>query len=163
MSELMVIGYDDPETARRAYATVQELHRHRVISVSGLAVVSVDTQGETHVDTPSRLIGPSAAAGAVWGMVFGVLFLLPGVGLVAGAAVGGLLGKLGKSGVDDAFRRRVQDLLTPGHAALAIMGLMVSEERFADAMRPHGGTVLKTSLRAAEESELAEQLGGSQL
>ncbi|MFD9407943.1 DUF1269 domain-containing protein [Streptomyces sp. NPDC059989] len=161
MSELIVIGYDHPETARQAYATVQELHRDHVISVSGLAVVSVDAEGETHVDTPSRLIGPSAAAGAVWGMVFGVLFLLPGVGLVAGAAVGGLLGKLGKSGVDDSFRRQVQDLLKPGSAAVAIMGLMVSEDRFTDAMRRHGGTVLQTSLGAAEENELAEQLAGS--
>ncbi|MBT2450544.1 DUF1269 domain-containing protein [Streptomyces sp. ISL-43] len=163
MSELLVIGYDDPETARRAYTTVRGLHRDRVISASGLAVVSVDAQGETHVDTPSRLIGPSAAAGAVWGIVFGVLFLLPGVGLVAGAAVGGLLGKLGKSGVDEEFRRRVQDLLKPGSAAVAIMGLMVSEDRFADAMRQHGGTVLKTSLADAEETELAEQLAGSLL
>ncbi|MFF1412064.1 DUF1269 domain-containing protein [Streptomyces sp. NPDC058289] len=161
MSELMVIGYEDPETARRAYATVQELHRDHVVSVSGLAVVSVDVQGETHVDTPSRLIGPSAAAGAVWGIVFGVLFLLPGVGFVTGAAVGGLLGKLGKSGVDEEFRRRVQDLLKPGSAAVAIMGLIVSEDRFSEAMRQHGGTVLQTSLGAAEESELAEQLAGS--
>ncbi|MFD9307878.1 DUF1269 domain-containing protein [Streptomyces sp. NPDC060048] len=162
MSELMVIGYDDPETARRAYTTVQELHRDRVISVSGLAVVSVDAQGETHVDAPSRLIGPSVAAGAVWGIVFGVLFLLPAVGFVAGAAVGGLLGKLGKSGVDDEFRRRVQDLLQPGSAAVAVMGLMVSQDRFTDAMRRHGGTVLQTSLGSAEERELAEQFAGSQ-
>lgn len=162
MSELMVIGYDDPETARQAYATVQELHRDHVISVSGLAVVSVDAQGETHVDTPSRLIGPSAAAGAVWGMVFGVLFLLPGVGLVAGAAVGGILGKLVKSGIDERFRGQVQDLLKPGTAAVAVMGLVAAEDSFTEAMQRHGGTVLKTSLDATEERELAEQLAGSQ-
>lgn len=158
MAELIVIGYDDPRVAERAFATVQDLQRDYVVHLNGLAVVSVDAEGRTHVDTSSRVVGVSAASGALWGAIFGILFLLPGVGLLTGAALGGLVGKLSKSGVDDRFRQQVEDLLKPGSAAVVIMASKVTEDKFTLAMQPHGGTVLKTSLSDEDEKELAEQL-----
>ncbi|MFF5763624.1 DUF1269 domain-containing protein [Streptomyces tanashiensis] len=162
MAELIVIGYDDPHVAEQAFATVQDLQRDYVVHLNGLAVVSVDADGATHVDTSSRIIGVSAASGAMWGAIFGLLFLLPGVGLLTGAALGGLVGKLSKSGVDEQFRRQVADLLKPGSAAVVIMASKLTEDKFTVEMRPHGGTVLKTSLSDEDEKELAEQLAGPQ-
>ncbi|MET7756433.1 DUF1269 domain-containing protein [Streptomyces sp. NPDC005389] len=162
MAELIVIGYDDPHVAEQAYGTVHELQRDYVVHLNGLAVVSVDADGSTHVDTDSRVVGVSATSGAVWGAIFGLLFLLPGVGLLTGAALGGLVGKISKSGVDDRFRQQVEDLLKPGSAAVVIMASKVTDDKFTVAMRPHGGTVLKTSLSDEDEKELAEQLAGPQ-
>ncbi|WP_405851597.1 DUF1269 domain-containing protein [Streptomyces sp. NBC_00090] len=162
MSELIVIGYDDRGVADAAFATVQDLQRDYVVHLNGLAVVSVDDDGRTHVDTTSRIVGVSAASGALWGAIFGILFLLPGVGLVTGAAVGGLVGRLSKSGVDEQFREQVRDLLKPGSAAVVVMASKITDDKFTAAMRPHGGTVLKTSLSDADEKELAEQLTGAQ-
>ncbi|MFE5659609.1 DUF1269 domain-containing protein [Streptomyces sp. NPDC056431] len=162
MAELIVIGYDDPRVAEQAYDTVQELQRDYVVHLNGLAIVSVDADGSTHVDTDSRVVGVSATSGAVWGAIFGLLFLLPGVGLLTGAALGGLVGKISKSGVDDRFRQQVEDLLKPGSAAVVIMASKVTDDKFTVAMRPHGGTVLKTSLSDEDEKELAEQLAGPQ-
>ncbi|MFE4307723.1 DUF1269 domain-containing protein [Streptomyces sp. NPDC056891] len=162
MAELIVIGYDDPRVAEQAYDTVQELQRDYVVHLNGLAIVSVDADGSTHVDTDSRVVGVSATSGAVWGAIFGLLFLLPGVGLLTGAALGGLVGKISKSGVDDRFRQQVVDLLKPGSAAVVIMASKVTDDKFTVAMRPHGGTVLKTSLSDEDEKELAEQLAGPQ-
>jgi uncharacterized membrane protein len=125
-------------------------------------VVSVDADGRTHVDTTSRIVGVSAASGALWGAIFGILFLLPGLGLLTGAALGGLVGRLSKSGVDDRFRQQVGDLLKPGAAAVVIMASKVTDDKFTMAMRPHGGTVLKTSLSDEDEKELADQLAGPQ-
>lgn len=162
MAELFVIGYDDPDVAEQAFATVQELQRDYVVHLNGLAVVAVDDEGRTHVDTSSRIVGVSAASGALWGAIFGILFLVPGVGLLTGAALGGLVGKLSKSGVDDRFRQQVGDLLKPGTAAVVIMASKVTDDKFTAAMRRHGGTVLKTSLSDEDEQELAEQLAGRQ-
>ncbi|MFE5716677.1 DUF1269 domain-containing protein [Streptomyces sp. NPDC056501] len=162
MSELIVIGYDDPAVAEEAFGTVQELQRDYVVHLNGLAVVSVDADGGTHVDTASRIVGVSAASGALWGAIFGILFLLPGLGLLTGAALGGLVGKLSKAGVDDRFREQVRDLLKPGTAAVVIMASKITDDKFTVAMRPHGGTVLKTSLSDEDEKELAEQLAGPQ-
>ncbi|MFB7588410.1 DUF1269 domain-containing protein [Streptomyces sp. NPDC056169] len=162
MSELIVIGYDDPDVAEKAFGTVQELQRDYVVHLNGLAIVSVDADGRTHVDTTSRIVGVSAASGALWGAIFGILFLLPGVGLLTGAALGGLVGKLSKSGVDERFREQVRDLLKPGSAAVVIMASKITDDKFTAAMQPHGGTVLKTSLSDEDEKELAEQLAGPQ-
>ncbi|SDO82898.1 DUF1269 domain-containing protein [Actinacidiphila guanduensis] len=159
MSELIVIGYGDHKTADDAYNAVQRLQKDYVVNLNGLAVVTVDDEGKTHVDTPNRIVGVSAASGALWGMIFGILFLVPGLGLLAGAAMGGLFGKLGKSGIDDQFRDQVQQMLTPGSAAVVIMASKITEDKFADAMQPYGGRLLKTSLNEDNEKELAEHLG----
>ncbi|MEW2522893.1 DUF1269 domain-containing protein [Actinacidiphila alni] len=162
MSELIVIGYDDHAVAENAYSAVQTLQNDYVVNLTGLAIVSVDEDGKTHVDTPSKIVGVSAASGALWGMVFGILFLVPGLGLLMGAAMGGLLGKLGKTGIDDQFRGQVQALLKPGTTAVVIMATKITEDKFADAMQPYGGTLLKTSLSDEDEQELSEHLAGAE-
>ncbi|MFB7512101.1 DUF1269 domain-containing protein [Streptomyces sp. NPDC056144] len=161
MSELIVIGYDDHAVATEAFKAVQQLRDDDVVELDGLAVVRVDADGETHVDTPrkSEKVAISATAGAVWGMVLGIVILTPGIGVV-GAAVGGLIGKLNQVGVDGKFRKKVGELLAPGSAAVVVMASRITEDRFAAAMEAFGGTVLKTSLSEESERELAEQLAG---
>ncbi|MFE5833113.1 DUF1269 domain-containing protein [Streptomyces sp. NPDC056488] len=161
MSELIVIGYEDHAVAREAFKAVQQLRADHVVELNGLAVVRVDPDGETHVDTPAKTeeIALSATAGALWGLVFGMIVLTPGIGVV-GAALGGLIGKLNQMGVDRGFRQKVSDLLAPGSAAVVIMASKITEDRFAAAMEPFGGTVLKTSLSEESERELSEQLTG---
>ncbi|MEU6881552.1 DUF1269 domain-containing protein [Streptomyces sp. NPDC046712] len=163
MSELIVIGYDERSVANDAFRTVQELEKSHVVELAGLAVVSVDQDGETHVDTPrkSEKTAISATAGALWGLVLGILVLTPGLGVV-GAALGGLIGKLNQMGVDKGFRDKVQSLLKPGSAAVVIMASKITEDKFATAMQPYGGTVLKTSLTEENEKELVEQLAGAE-
>ncbi|KQX11698.1 hypothetical protein ASC82_17675 [Streptomyces sp. Root431] len=161
MSELIVIGYDDHAVATKAFKAVQQLRDDHVVELNGLAVVRVDADGETHVDTPKRSeeVAISATAGALWGMVLGIVILTPGIGVV-GAALGGLIGKLNQMGVDGRFRKKVEELLEPGSAAVVVMASKITEDRFAAAMEAYGGTVLKTSLSEESERELAEQLAG---
>ena len=120
MSDLIVIGYEDKDVARRAYEEVLRLQGDFIVDLRGLAIVNVDSDGKTHVDTPQRVVGMSAARGALWGLLFGVLFFVPGLALVGGA-MGALFGKLAKTGINEQFRGRVQDLLAPGHSAVVIM------------------------------------------
>ncbi len=160
MSELIIIGYDDHDAAKRAYDQVQVLQRDYVVDLSGLALVTVDAEGKNHVETPSKIVGVSAASGALWGTLLGILFLVPVVGLIVGGALGALFGSLDKSGIDNAFRARVQSMLSPGKAAVVIMANKITEDKFASAMQPYGGEVLQTSLSEDDERELAAELGG---
>ncbi len=162
MSELIILGYDDHATAQRAYERVQGLQRDFVVDLSGLAVVRVDPDGKRHVDTPARLVGASAASGALWGWLFGLLFLAPGLGLLIGGALGALNGRLAQAGVGRAFQDRVEAMLSPGRAAVILMARKITEDKFAAAMSEFGGTVLQTSLSEADEKELAEDLAGAQ-
>jgi uncharacterized membrane protein len=161
MSELIILGYDDHATAQRAYERVLDLQRDFVVDLSGLAVVRVDADGKQHVDTPARVVGASATSGALWGWIFGLLFLAPGLGFLIGGALGALSGKLGQAGVDRAFQARVADLLSPGRAAVVLMAKKVTEDKFGSAMSEFGGSVLQTSLSEQDEKELAEDLAAS--
>jgi uncharacterized membrane protein len=157
MSDLIVIGYDNPLAARQAYEQVQRLQREFIVDLRGLAIVDVDMDGKTHVDTPKRIVGTSAVSGALFGLLIGLLFFVPGMVLLGGA-VGALMGTLSKSGVDADFRDRVEHLIEPGHSAVVIMAAKITEDKFGPAMQPFGGTLLKTSLSESDERELAEEL-----
>ena len=153
MSDLIVIGYEDHQTARRAYDEVQRLQQDFIVDLRGLAIVDVDHDGKTHVDTPKRIIGTSAVSGALFGMLLGLLFFVPGMALLGGA-VGALMGVLSKSGIDAQFRDRVEHLIEPGHSAVVIMAAKITEDKFGPAMQQFGGTVLKTSLSNEAEQRL---------
>ncbi|MGV8964777.1 MAG: DUF1269 domain-containing protein [Cellulomonas sp.] len=158
MSELIVIGYDDQNVATQAYNQVTTLQKDFVVQLTGLAIVRMDASGKSHVETPAKIVGVSAASGALWGMIIGLLFLVPFVGLALGGAMGALMGKLGKSGVNDEFRSQVQSMLKPGGAAVVVMASKITDDKFAEAMKQYGGTLLKTSLSEADEKELAGEL-----
>jgi uncharacterized membrane protein len=161
MSELIVFGYADHDTARKAYEQVLTLQRDHVVDLAGLAVVTVDADGKSHVDTPARIVGGSSAAGALWGMLFGILFLMPAAGALIGGAMGALMGRLGKSGVDASFRERVDSMLSPGRAAVVIMATKLTRDKFTAAMQPYGGEVLQTSLSDEDERQLTEGLASA--
>src|SRR6478609_4942925 len=157
MSELIVIGYDNPVQARSAYDEVLAIQSDYI----GVAIVTVDAEGKSHVENPQKIVGVGAASGALWGMLIGVLFFVPFLGAALGGAMGALFGKLAKSGVNDTFRQQVQELLQPGKAAVVIMAEKITEDKFADRMAPYGGTLLKTSLSEADERELAHDLAAT--
>ena len=159
MSDLIVIGYENQQTARQAYVEVQRLQQDFIVELRGLAIVDVDADGKTHVDTPKRIIGSSVATGAIFGLLLSLLFFIPGMVLLGGA-IGALMGTFNKSGIDAEFRHQVEHLLQPGHSAVVIMASKITEDKFATAMQPFGGTILKTSLSDEDEKELAEELAG---
>ena len=161
MSELIVIGYDNHEQATSAYNEVLAMQGDFVVELQGLAIVNVDAEGKSHVETPQKIVGMSAASGALWGMLIGLLFFVPFFGLALGGLMGALFGKLGKTGVNEEFRSQVQSLLEPGKAAVVIMAEKITEDKFADRMAPYGGTLLKTSLSEADERELAHDLSAT--
>ena len=136
MSELIVIGYDNPVQARSAYDEVITLQSDFIANVRGLAIVTVDDQGKSHVETPQKIVGIGAASGALWGMLIGLLFFVPFLGAALGGALGALFGKLAKSGINDTFRQQVQELLQPGKAAVVIMAEKITEDKSPTAWPP---------------------------
>jgi uncharacterized membrane protein len=158
MSDLIIIGYDDHDTAKKAFERIIELQNDHIVDLTGLAVVTVDEDGKSHVDTPGKVVSSSAASGALWGALFGLLVLAPAAGALIGGAMGAVIGRLGKSGINEAFRQRVNSMLAPGRAAVVVMSSRRTEDKFAEGIRPFGGELLQTSLSHEQEKELAEDL-----
>jgi uncharacterized membrane protein len=158
MAELVVIGYPDERTAERSLAALGTLQHDLVIDLAGAAVVVADAEGNVKMSSPTHATGAGAASGALWGMIFGLLFLIPVAGLVIGGAMGALFGKMGDIGIKKEFVEQVRDLLKPNTAALVIMYRKVTPDKAIAAIAPFGGTVLKSSLSTETEQALDEAL-----
>jgi uncharacterized membrane protein len=74
-----------------------------------------------------------------------------------------LIAALGASGdlaIKDDFKQRVRDLVQPGTSALLVIVRKATPDRFLEALRPYGGTVLQTSLTHESEQKLMKALHG---
>lgn len=165
MSDIIVIGYSDQAVAEQAGAQVEELGRLGALKLSGLALLRVDENGHSHldIDSPSKIAGFTAPAGAVFGAVLGFLVFAPlgaVVGGAIGAGAGGVWGTLRQHGINDQFRRGVEKSLVPGSAALIVMATGIDDARFAEELSAFGGHVIRTSLDDETEQELVDQLTG---
>ncbi|HEY2522310.1 MAG TPA: DUF1269 domain-containing protein [Streptosporangiaceae bacterium] len=163
MSDLIVIGYPDEDTAERAWRELTQLQRDYLVDLDDAAIIRRDRNGKLHVTTPAHhAVAWGTLSGMFWGVVLGLLLLgplAPVVG-VAGGIVGAAMGAGTDLGIKDDFRQRVQELVQPGTSALLVIARKVTTDRFVEALRPYGGTVLKTSLPHDAEQQLMKALHG---
>ena len=103
-----------------------------------------------------------ATWGAFWGLLFGALFFVPVLGMVVGGAMGALFGGMAKAGLNKEFLARVRDSIKPGTSALFMVIEKVTPDKVIEALKPYGGTVLRTSLSADAEQKLREAMQGEE-
>lgn len=163
MSDLIVIGYPDEQTAQRVWDELTKLERDYLVDLEDAAIVRRDRDGKLHVTTPAHhAVAWGTLSGMFWGVLLGLLMLgplAPVVG-VAGGIVGAAIGAGTDLGIKDDFRERVQDLVQPGTSALMVIVRRVTMDKFLEALRPYGGTVLRTSLSHDAEQQLMKALHG---
>ena len=162
MSTLVAIGYPDETTATAAADEAQRLAKDLIIQPDAIAVVRRDTEGKFHVTTTHHMVGSGAVMGMFWGFLFGLLFFIPVLGMAVGAGLGGLMGKMAKTGIDKQFEEQVRELMQPGTSALFLVVEQVTTDRAVAALSRFGGTVLKSSLSIEAEKELQEALHGTE-
>jgi uncharacterized membrane protein len=91
-------------------------------------------------------------------MLIGLIFLVPVGGLIIGAVMGALSGKLSDYGIDDKFARNVSEKLEPGKAALFLMIRKVTAEKVIPAMSKFGGEILTSNISPEAEARLQAAL-----
>ncbi|MGP1517557.1 MAG: DUF1269 domain-containing protein [Ottowia sp.] len=118
MNKIIVTLFDQETQAARLLNSLAQLHRDGRITVYGTAVFTKNADGKI---SPKQIQGDNTAtwSGALLG---GLLGALAGpVGLLAGAALGGLGGSLvdlADAGIDVRFADDVAKVLTPGKVAV---------------------------------------------
>jgi uncharacterized membrane protein len=163
MSDLIVIGYPDEETAEKVWGELVKLQHDFLVDLEDAAVIRRDRKGKLHVTTPAHhAVAWGTFSGLFWGVLTGLIFLFPLAPLtgLAGGIMGAALGAAGNLGVKDEFRQRVQDLVQPGTSAIMVIVRKVTPDKFLEAIRPYGGTVLQTSLPHDAEQQLMKALHG---
>jgi uncharacterized membrane protein len=163
MSDLIVIGYPDEETATNVWQELIKLERDYLIDLEDAAIIRRDRKGKLHVTTPAHHAAAwGSLSGLFWGTLLGLIFLFPLAPLVgvAGGLMGAALGAAGDLGIKDEFKQRVQDLVQPGTSAIFVVLRKATPDKFLEALQPYGGTVLRTSLTHDAEQQLMKALHG---
>jgi uncharacterized membrane protein len=166
MSDLIVIGYPDEKTAQNVWGELVKLERDYLVDLEDAAIIRRDHKGKLHITTPAHhSVAWGSFSGLFWGVLIGLLFLFPLAPLVgvAGGIMGTALGAAENLGIKDDFKRRVQDMLEPGTSAILVILRKATYDKFVEALRPYGGTILRTSLSHEAEQELMKILHGEDL
>ena len=163
MSDLIVIGYPDEKTAQNAWEELVKLEREYLVDLEDAAIIRRDHKGKLHITTPAHhAVALGSFSGLFWGVLIGLLFLFPLAPLVgvAGGIMGAALGAAENLGIKDDFKQRVQDMLEPGTSAILVILRKATYDKFVEALRPYGGTILRTSLSHEAERQLMKILHG---
>jgi uncharacterized membrane protein len=163
MSDLIVIGYPNEGTAQDVWEELAKLEHDYLVDLEDAAIIRRDLKGKLHVTTPAHhAVAWGSFSGLFWGVLLGLLFLFPLAPLVgvAGGVMGAVLGVAENLGIKDDFKQRVQDMLEPGTSAILAILRKATYDKFVEALRPYGGTVLRTSLSRDAEQQLMKILHG---
>ena len=122
METLTVWTFDAPPLAGEALPRCVALARAGRIAVDDAAlVVWEDGRRKPSLTHLGALTGPGALWAGFWGVLLGLIFLVPLAGPAFGAAAGAFASSLADLGVEDDFVKRVRDAVTPGTSALFVI------------------------------------------
>ena len=150
MSDLVVLALDTEIGAEEMRDELVRLQKEHLITLSDAAVVVRQQDGHVKVKQAVSLVGVGAMGGAFWGLLIGILFWMPWLGMIIGAASGALAGRFSDVGVDDEFIEQVGSTVQPGNSALFLLVEKVTHDKvITDLMKFKNVKVLKTSLSGA--------------
>ncbi|NVD38255.1 hypothetical protein BLJAPNOD_03554 [Ensifer sp. M14] len=158
MSDLIAVVYPTEAKAEEVRQRLFELQKEYLIKV-GDAVIATKTEGgKIKLNQMVNMTAAGAASGSFWGLLIGVLFLNPLVGVAVGAASGAIGGALTDVGINDAFMKDLAANLQPGNGALFVLIKEMTADKVLKELAPYGGVVLKTSLDETKEQVLRDAL-----
>jgi uncharacterized membrane protein len=99
-----------------------------------------------------------AATGSFWGLLVGLLFMNPILGVAVGAASGALGGALTDFGIQDQFMKELASSVKPGDAVLFLLIKHMTADKVLAEIKDKGGVVLKTSFDEKKEQLLRDTL-----
>jgi uncharacterized membrane protein len=134
-------------------AEIKSLQTEQLISVSDAATVIRRPDRNIKIEQATSLVGSGTLGGAFWGMLVGVIFYMPWLGMASSAT---RAGKLSDYGIDDNFIKDVGVTIGPGQSALFLIVSSMAEDRVIALLSRHKATLLRTNLTQEDESKLRE-------
>ena len=162
MSELFALAFKTETGASEMLDTIKSLQKQQLITVSDAATVVRKPDGKVKVNQAVSLVGAGALGGAFWGMLIGLLFWMPWLGLAVGAVTGAISGKLSDYGIDDSFIKEVGEKVEPGGSALFLMVEKATGDKVMEELSKFEVEVLQTSLSREDEEKLKAAFGAGE-
>jgi uncharacterized membrane protein len=117
--DVVIAAYLIPDLARDDFDALVKLVEDKDLEVEGVALVTVDPDGNITVDETGDHLGRKGLKiGGGVGLVVGILSPPLLASVVVGGAVGGLVGKFAKHKVDSGVGDKLGAALPPGSAGI---------------------------------------------
>lgn len=156
MSELVVLGFDDEADADAFIGKLEQMDKEHIVGLQDLAKVTRTADGKTKIKQGYNLVAIGAMNGAFWGMLIGLIFWVPWLGAVVGAASGAIGGKLTDIGINDDFIKETAEAIAPGQAGVFMLIGESTPDKFAEEITGTKARVIKTNLTHEDEDKLRE-------
>jgi uncharacterized membrane protein len=111
MSDLIVIVYPTEAKAEEVRQKLLGLQKEYVIKLGDAVIATKTDAGKIKLNQLINMTTTGAVSGSFWGLLVGVLFLNPLVGVAVGAASGALGGALTDVGISDAFMKDLSNTI----------------------------------------------------
>jgi uncharacterized membrane protein len=154
MSTLLAIAYPEFHRADEVRVELIKLQKDYLVSLEDAVVVTKGADGKIKLHQPVNLTATGAVSGGFWGLLIGMIFLMPFFGMALGMAGGALSGALADLGISDKFMKDLAANLPNNSSALFILISKMTEDRVMPEIEKFGGTVLKSSLSHEDEEKL---------
>ncbi len=161
MRKLIAVTYDNEYKAEEVRLAFLKMQKTYLVSLEDAVVVEKKQNGKIKLHQMYNLTASGAVGGGFWGVLIGLIFLNPLLGLVVGAGAGAVAGALSDVGINDDFMKQLAENLTPGTSALFVLVDSDLTDKVLDALRGTGGTVLQSSLSHEDEAKLQAALANA--
>jgi uncharacterized membrane protein len=159
LTDMVVLAFDNENGADQGRQKLVELNNQYVLNLVDAVEVVRHTDNKIKLKNIRNLTGVGAMGGAFWGLLFGLLFFMPLLGVAVGAASGAIAGHFMHFGVSKDFLKQIEDTMTPGTSALAIIASNVTVDKTVQALSPLHPKVIRSSLSTEQEAKLNEAFG----
>ncbi len=160
MSDLIVVGYDDPHKAEEIRFKLLKMQKEYLIDLEDAVVAIKKEDGKIKLNQAVNLTKAGAVSGGFWGLLIGTIFLSPLLGVAVGAGAGAISGALSDVGINDDFMKELATHLKPGASALFVLVRKATPDKVLDELKGIGGKIIKTSLTHEDEEKLQQALDG---
>ena len=162
MRKLIVVTYDTEFKAEEVRLAFLKMQKAYLVSVEDAVVVVRKADGKVRLHQMYHLTASGAVGGGFWGILIGLIFLNPLLGLVVGAGAGAVAGALSDVGIDDNYMRNLGKQLQPGSSALFLLVDSDLTDKVLEELKGTGGTILQSSLSHEDEARLQKVLSEGQ-
>ena len=160
MSDLIVVSFDQEATAFEMRAELVKLQKEYLLEMEDVVVVTRSQDDKVQLHQAANLTALGAASGGFWGLLVGMIFFNPLIGVALGAGAGALSASMTDVGINDDFMRELGQRLKPGTAAVFVLARKFNTEKVVERLAEFTakGHILQTSLSHDDEATLRAAL-----
>jgi uncharacterized membrane protein len=122
-------------------------------------VVIRKPDGKIRIKQATNLEKAELLGDAFWGVLFGLVFFIPWLGMSTVSYTGDRTGKLIDYGITDSFIKEAGATIQPGYSALFLLVSNFTEDKLIEVLSRHKATLLKIDLSREDVGKLSEAFG----